>query len=334
MNRLLWLLLLLLGAQTLAATAQSQVPAPEVWKEEVITLPPDFAPTMAWKGREVLKFSPGMFKAEAEDFFSYVFSLELHDTDPDWEKQLLLYYSGLAKAVLKNPSYDTSQFKVVVSGDEYPKTAVIHWVEPFITKAPQKLNLRLSQHGPRRWSVSVSPQTREHQIWKRMEVLENQSLQSSDLSRAPNLFETLAELEGQSFVGAMTFPEQPDHPMNQIMKIEVQKTTTGELRIPLQVGDDRSRTWVLSRTESGIQLKHEHRHADGHLDATTNYGGCDNSPKLGNLLIFPADQETAELLPEASSNVWSLRLSPDGRTLTYYLERHARPRFEAQFKIR
>lgn len=33
-----------------------------------------------------------------------------------------------------------------------------------------------------------------------------------------------------------------------------------ELRIPFHVGDDHSRTWVLTRTPNGLRLKHDHRH--------------------------------------------------------------------------
>ncbi|MEW6283403.1 MAG: hypothetical protein AB1758_32640 [Candidatus Eremiobacterota bacterium] len=50
---------------------------------------------------------------------------------------------------------------------------------------------------------------------------------------------------------------------------------------------------------------------------------------LGVQAIVPADAHTAEILPEAATNVWTLRFSPDGRTLDYYLE----PRFEARFDL-
>ena len=46
-----------------------------------------------------------------------------------------------------------------------------------------------------------------------------------------------------------------------------------EIRIPFHVGDDRSRTWVLTRTPTGLRLKHDHMHQDGQPDAVTMYGG-------------------------------------------------------------
>ncbi len=43
------------------------------WRGERIELPPRFAPTMTLKGIEEIRFAPGMFKAESDWFFSYVF---------------------------------------------------------------------------------------------------------------------------------------------------------------------------------------------------------------------------------------------------------------------
>ena len=41
-----------------------------------------------------------------------------------------------------------------------------------------------------------------------------------------------------------------------------------------------------------------------------------------------------KLIPEAATNVWTLRLSPDNGELTYRLERHGKPRYEATFKLK
>jgi hypothetical protein len=149
----------------------------------------------------------------------------------------------------------------------------------------------------------------------------------------PSLFDHLQGLEGESFRGSMTFPEDPDHEMNKPMNIEIIRVTDDELRIPLQVGEDRSRTWVLTRSDQGVLLKHDHRHEDGTAHEVTNYGGMSPPLGLGSLLIFPADQDTAVMLPAASTNVWTLRLTPDGRSLVYYLERESKPRFEATFDL-
>lgn len=148
-----------------------------------------------------------------------------------------------------------------------------------------------------------------------------------------SLFSHLQRLDGKTFPGRMSYPSDPDHEMNKPMTITVEVVSEQEIRIPLQVGEDSSRTWVLTRTPAGILLKHDHRHQDGTPDRVTNYGGLATRVELGTLLVFPADEETSALLPEAATNAWSLRLSPDGSRLYYYLERHREPRFEAVFEL-
>lgn len=150
---------------------------------------------------------------------------------------------------------------------------------------------------------------------------------------AQSLFDTLKSHDGKTYAGRMSYPSDPEHEMNQPMLITVVVVSDDEIRVPFQVGSNRSRTWVLTRNQEEITLKHDHRHTDGTPDELTNYGGTDKDVLLGNQLVFPADDETKAMLPEASSNVWTLRLSPDGKKLFYYLERHKTSRFEAVFKL-
>lgn len=150
---------------------------------------------------------------------------------------------------------------------------------------------------------------------------------------AENLFDTLQSYDGKTYSGRMTFPNDSAHPMNKPMTITFRKVSDNQLRVPLHVGSDKSRIWIFTRLPKAIQLKHDHRHSDGTPDELTNYGGIDSLMRLGNQLTFPADEETTAILPEAATNVWSLRLSPDRKTLTYYLERNGKPRFEAEFDL-
>ncbi|HUR54586.1 MAG TPA: hypothetical protein VMZ71_10665, partial [Gemmataceae bacterium] len=106
------LALLLGGVFLLSALAPAQpeklpfkLPQPKGWAGEVIDLPPKgFAPEMTWKGKEEIRFAPGMFKADAQDFFSYALLFWLpadQKTDAKTlEEELLTYYRGLAKTVL------------------------------------------------------------------------------------------------------------------------------------------------------------------------------------------------------------------------------------------
>jgi hypothetical protein len=45
-----------------------------------------------------------------------------------------------------------------------------------------------------------------------------------------------------------------------------------ELRFPVHVGDNRSRTWVFIRHPDHLELRHDHRHEDGTEESNTWYG--------------------------------------------------------------
>ena len=104
------------------------------------------------------------------------------------------------------------------------------------------------------------------------------------------------------------------------------------IRIPFHVGEDRSRTWVITRTNIGLILKHDHRHEDGTPDKVTQYGGESRlRPPAATRLQFPADRETIALIPEAKTNVWTLELDP-GKSFVYALRREGTDRrFRVEF---
>ena len=132
------------------------------WFGERIPLPPSFAPEMAWKGIEEIRFAPGMFKPDRPDFFSYALVFSLHPdanlSPAGLRKQILLYYQGLSSRVSagKGRKVDVSKFSVELrpakdlSGSapeqaENPAAylATLKWVEPFATAKPQNLHLEI-----------------------------------------------------------------------------------------------------------------------------------------------------------------------------------------------
>lgn len=105
------------------------------------------------------------------------------------------------------------------------------------------------------------------------------------------------------------------------------------IRIPFVVGEDRSRTWVLHRSASGIRLKHDHRHEDGVPDSITWYGGDSRAPATATRVEFPADAWTASLIPAARTNVWTVEIEP-GRRFVYALRREGTDRrFRIEFDL-
>lgn len=163
-------------------------------------------------------------------------------------------------------------------------------------------------------------------------------LQEGQFSRQEHpqqaFFDSLLDLCGMSFEGEATFPEDPgDDWRGQKLVAHIEGCDEDQLRIPFAVGNNRSRTWIISKVEGGLELKHDHRHEDGTPDEVTMYGGTTRSSGTARSQAFPADAFTAELIPEAATNEWSLTLNEDGTGLTYYLERHGKPRFKAELQL-
>lgn len=161
----------------------------------------------------------------------------------------------------------------------------------------------------------------------------------SDTAKA--FFKNVKKLCGKKFAGATVFPQNADHPMvGKQLVMRVGPCTEREIRIPFDVGEDRSRTWILTLTsDGGLLFKHDHRHADGTPDKITMYGGLaaataragDNAS--ARLQRFPADAHTTQLIPEAATNVWTLAFIPEQRRFMYYLERNGEPRYRAYFDL-
>ena len=108
------------------------------------------------------------------------------------------------------------------------------------------------------------------------------------------------------------------------------------IRVPFHVGDDRSRTWVLTRTAAGLRLKHDHRHPDGQSDMLTMYGGDTATAGTASRQEFPADAETKALfgregLAVSLTNVWAMEIDP-GQRFVYELARPGRL-FRVEFDL-
>jgi hypothetical protein len=158
---------------------------------------------------------------------------------------------------------------------------------------------------------------------------------STAQSKGKDFLNNLEPFCGKYYGGKAVFPEEDKNPFKgQDLMIYFSSCAKAEVRIPFQVGEDRSRTWVLTLDEKGLLLKHDHRHEDGTPDDITMYGGYANSD--GNALEqhFPADAYTANLIPAAATNEWSLVISKDKKQLSYILKRDGQLRFRADFDLR
>jgi hypothetical protein len=144
----------------------------------------------------------------------------------------------------------------------------------------------------------------------------------------------LQQLCGNAYEGELvTAPEGDATFAGQRLVMHVSHCDVATVRIPFHVGENRSRTWVISRTPDGLRLKHDHRHEDGTDDQVTMYGGDSAGEGTATSQEFPADEFTAALIPEARTNFWTIEIMP-GRQYVYALRREGTERrFRIEFDL-
>jgi len=128
---------------------------------------------------------------------------------------------------------------------------------------------------------------------------------------------------GKAYAGELVSEDDADADFRgAAMVMHVRECSDTEIRVPFHVqpagGEwDRSRTWVLTRTDAGLRLKHDHRHDDGESDDVTMYGGDTAAEGTARAQDFPVDAESIALferedLAASVTNVWTVEIDPQG----------------------
>ncbi len=155
-----------------------------------------------------------------------------------------------------------------------------------------------------------------------------------------DFFQRIAALCGKAYAGRVVIDQPTPTGANpfagKVLVMHVRECSESEIRIPFHVGDDRSRTWVLTRTASGLRLKHDHRHEDGSPDAVTMYGGDTGEAGTPTRQSFPVDAESRAMFTRegrsvSNTNVWAMEIVP-GRAFVYELARPGRL-FRVEFDL-
>lgn len=155
-------------------------------------------------------------------------------------------------------------------------------------------------------------------------VLISVSMQSQEQQPSILFWQQLQDLCGKSYEGKLITPENDAQFSGKTLLMHIRSCSDTVIKIPFFVGDDKSRTWVLTYKDGYIELKHDHRHEDGSPDEVTMYGGTSSNVGKSGAQMFPADAYTASLIPAAATNVWWITLSDT--TFTYNLKRVDTPR--------
>lgn len=149
-------------------------------------------------------------------------------------------------------------------------------------------------------------------------------------------FNKIASHCGKAYQGKVTVDNAAgDAFSNKKLVMHVRKCSDSSLEIPFHVGKDASRTWIITKTGSGLSLKHDHRHHDGSHDISTMYGGHTLDAGWDQVQSFPADEYSKQLfittgIPQSVGNTWQMFIYPD--KFTYRLIRQGRE-FRVDFDL-
>lgn len=158
--------------------------------------------------------------------------------------------------------------------------------------------------------------------------------QEKPTSSSQDFWSELKKHCGNTYEGVITEgAKEGDGFTGERLIMHVKSCSDQEILIPFNVGENRSRTWILKKDKRGlIQLKHDHRKKDGSDDEITMYGGTTANTGSKSLQVFPADAETRASIAYAAGNVWWITL--DEKTFTYNLRRIGTPRvFSVSFDL-
>lgn len=174
------------------------------------------------------------------------------------------------------------------------------------------------------------------------EISEEEAVETGGMPEG-DLIDALSEYCGQAFEGEITRSEAEEADADagfegERLVMHVRECEDDAAYVPFHVGENRSRTWIITRLDDGaLRLKHDHRNEDGSEDELTQYGGETEGAPAGWRAEFPADQESRDLfeaqdIEVSMDNVWIMQVDPDAETFVYALTRPNRY-FEVTFDL-
>ena len=154
------------------------------------------------------------------------------------------------------------------------------------------------------------------------------ALAQSRSAAQEEFWKNLTSICGKAFAGkGIEAPVGNTTYVDKTLIMHVRRCEPDVIYIPFHVGENRSRTWVITRTDKGVRLKHDHRHEDGTEDAVTQYGGDTIAAGTPVRQDFPSDN------PNGAPTIWFLELVP-GKMFAYGLRREGSDRrFRMEFDL-
>ena len=166
-----------------AQAKPSILTSPSNWQFEQFSLPPGFAPTVSYHGREELRFSPGWDKKDATDYFTIIWGFRFDDTKSvsaaDIKKFLQTYFRGLCSKTatdrhlspIDSSAVNVSIQKKTTAGKSSVYNLTLHLFGVFADASPVTLNGEIKvmeddAHQKVYLLMIASPQDKANSIWQ------------------------------------------------------------------------------------------------------------------------------------------------------------------------
>lgn len=132
----------------------------------------------------------------------------------------------------------------------------------------------------------------------------------------------------KAYAAKIVQDDAPSPAWDKPLVVHIRDCGEAVIRMPLHVGEDRSRTWVLTQESGYIDFQHYHLHEDGSPDAVSPYGGQTTESGSASKQAFPVDEASKALflkqgLDVSVNNTWTIDF-PDEQTMRYQLSRPGR----------
>lgn len=135
-------------------------------------------------------------------------------------------------------------------------------------------------------------------------------------------FNALAQKCGDAHQGQLIIqPETVDmFTGTEMMVMHIRECSDNQLKIPFHIENeetgewDRSRTWIITLHDDGLELRHDHRMPDGSDDDVTMYGGFSVDEGTANVQRFQSEERTAQA--DGEFRGWRIEFFP-GERYTY-----------------
>jgi len=131
-------------------------------------------------------------------------------------------------------------------------------------------------------------------------------------------FDSLAVHCGNAYQGGLTTAPPGDDMItfDDILVVHFRECEENLLKVPFHIQTvadgnwNRSRTWLFTRHEDGLELRHDHRKPDGSEDEVTMYGGFQYGVNEAGVQIFQSVPRTEE---SGIFRGWRIEIEPNVR---------------------